>query len=355
MSISALKPALSAARADGHITLEEAKNLTNPQNGLGTVIDKDEFEIFTRLANDIKKSEPASLPAAEKLAEVNAKNKTRLVNKGVKIAGITAAVVSVVGGVAAMALIGVGGFFAVAAIPVFVALAVGVGALAGFIRSRTNPISAEDIKNKTPIAVEAENYTQNPGVKTAGKIGLASVGILGIGGLLGNIGFAVGFGSGLGGVGAALGVGVLASSGFIGIPVLIGLTAVVGIGALVGYIYNRVRQNRLKDIPKGEVTASPEAKALIDEVIAKGPTAKDQVQTSSNTGAKVGKIISGVIVGLWGVATIGGAVIGGEVAAAIWIAGLAFVPVGFACLAIIGVATGIGALVGYVKSRSNKD
>ena len=95
MSVTALKPVLREIRADGNITLAEAQKLVAPKNGLGAFTDKDEFEIFTRLAKDIKKSEPAALPSKQKVADVNANNKTRLINKGLKIAGIASPIAAV--------------------------------------------------------------------------------------------------------------------------------------------------------------------------------------------------------------------------------------------------------------------
>jgi len=298
--------------------------------------------------------------SAQKVAEVNKKNKERLVHKGVKIAGITGAVISALalGGIAITggpAVISASGAFAA-----LVGVIVGVGALAGFIRSKTHPISAEDVQNQSPKALAAQNFKKNTdvqrGVKITGIVSGVMAGIVAVGGVIGLSGLAAAVGGGASGAGAAL-LGFAFSVAFVGGPVIGAMALLIGLGALGGYIHSRIKKARLKNTPEGPVTASPEAKALIDEVVAKGPTAKNQVKASAKTGAKVGGIISGIGVGLFAVGTSIAAATGAaaSVGTVFWIAGIAFLPLGFGLLALTGICIGIGALVGYFKSKKAQD
>ena len=362
MSVTALKPVLREIRADGNITLAEAQKLVAPKNGLGGFTDKDEFEIFTRLAKDIKKSEPAALPSKQKVADDNANNKTRLINKGLKIAGIASpiAAVATIAAVLTLAFAAPATPFIVMGAPLFIAVSLGIGALAGFLRSKSHPVSATDIKNQTPTAVAAENYKPNPGVVATGKVSAGIASVLGVGGVIGCTGFAFAFAGsgGLGSVGAAFGLGTLFSSAVIGFPALALCGIMIGVGALIGRGITKAREKRLAGTPEGAVTASPEAKALINEVIAKGVTTPDQVTKGAKMGRKIAGITSAVLVGIGALVATGAAITTGSgagVAAAMWIFGLGLGTAGVLLVLGIGLAGGIGALVGYVQSRKNKD
>ena len=362
MSVNALKPVLREIRADGNITLAEAQKLTAPKNGLGAFTDKDEFEIFSRLAKDIKKSEPASLPSKQRVADINSNNKTRLINKGLKIAGIASpvAAVATIAAVLTLASSSAVAPFVILGAPLFIAVSLGIGALAGFLRSKSHPVSATDIKNQTPAAVTAENYQQNPGVAATGKVSAGIAAVLGVGGVIGCTGFAFAFAGsgGLGSIGAAFGLGTLLSSGVIGFPVLAGCGIMIGVGALIGRAITNARKKRLAGTPEGAVTASPEAKAHLNEVIAKGVTTPDQVAKGAKMGRKIAGITSGVLVGIGALVATGAAITtgtGAGVAAALWVFGLGLGTAGVLLVLGIGLAGGIGALVGYIQSRYNKD
>ena len=279
MSVNALKPTLSAIRADGHLTLDEVKTLTNPNNGLGVNTDNDEFEVFKRLSADVKVGNQLKNVTPDVVKEINDKNKERLVHKGVKIGGavgggvggtafvaVAATVIGLAAAAGGYAILGV--FWAVpVALGIGAAIAgiaVGIGALAGYIRSRRNPITASEIKRKSPLAMAAAQFKKNPLVKRGVKIG----GI--IGGVI----------SGLGAVPlgflavAAVMWGGSAAGLIVAAPVVLGLLGgavclMIGLGALGGYIHSKVKGHNHEN---PLMTADPEAVALIEETVQNGVT-----------------------------------------------------------------------------------
>ena len=156
---------------------------------------------------------------------------------------------------------------------------------------------------------------------------------------------------------AGLGIAAL----FTALPALvvcgIGTGALIGLGALGGYIHSKIKQSRNKDL-SGPVTADADAKAALEALIQEGPTAKDHVKK----GAKVGGIVAGALsgVGAIGWMAVSG-VLGANIAAAsgvgaaIAFAGVTFLPFGAACLAVAALCVGIGALVGYIRSKRSED
>jgi len=371
MSVNALKPTLSAIRADGHITLEEAKTLTNPNKGLGVNTDKDEFEVFKRLSADVKVGNQLENPAPETVKEVNRMNKERLVDKGVRIGagvgpfvGIGTAIASfmglaswggaaVFGGHAVAA--GIGGV--VWAFPVAIGLAlavagitIGIGALAGYIHSRRNPITAGEIKRKTPLALAAAKFKKNPlvqrGIKIAGIIGGSISAVFAVSGTTLAIGVGIGGGAALAG-GALLGFGAPAI-GVLGL----GVAVLIGLGALGGYIHSKIKG----DNSVTPVTADPEAAKLIKETVDKGVTTKDHVKKGTKIGGIVGGVLGGLTVGGWAAITAGLAATAGAEGAAVVLAfsSAAFLPVGLGVLAGIAVCVGFGALCGFIHSKVKK-
>ena len=93
MSVAALKPMIRDIRADGFISLDEAKMLTNMSAGnnvIGTQLDNDEFELVRNVAADMRPTNDTT-PVEKKVDVLNGKNTERLVHKGMKYAGITGA------------------------------------------------------------------------------------------------------------------------------------------------------------------------------------------------------------------------------------------------------------------------
>ena len=371
MSVTALKPTLSAIRADGHITLEEAKTLTNPNKGLGVNTDADELEVFKRLAADVKVGNQLDNPTAESVKEVNSKNQARLVDKGVRIGagvgpfvGIGTAVASFLGLASWGGAVVFGGHHVAAglggvvwafpgAIGVAVAVAgitIGIGALAGYIHSRRNPITAGEIKRKTPMALAAAKFKKNPlvqrGIKIAGIIGGSISAVFAVAGTT------LAIGAGIGG-GAALAGSMLLAFGAPAIGVLgLGVAALIGLGALGGYIHSKIKGDNSVE----PVTADPEAAELIKETVNKGVTTKDHVKKGTKIGGIVGGVLGGLTVGGWAVISAGLAGAAGAEGAAVVLtfASAAFLPVGLGVLAGIAVCVGFGALCGYIHSKMNK-
>ena len=189
MSVAALKPIIRDIRADGHISLAEAKMLTSNENAIGKYLDHDEFELIRNVATDLRPTNDTT-PINEKVDALNVKNKDRLVGKGVKIAGLTgAALAGIVALGTALEAGAIGAFFSVAftAAPL-VALAVGVGALIGFIVSKSSPVTKEDVENNTEKAQAADNYKKDVNVDAAArngaKAGGAVAGVFGFAGTL---------------------------------------------------------------------------------------------------------------------------------------------------------------------------
>ena len=340
MSVTALKPALSAIAADGHITLEEVKKLTSPQN-LGAYTDKDEFALIKGLAADVKVGNQLDVVTSDTVKEVNAKNKDRLVHKGVKIGSAVGAFGMVGGVIAAAALVSAPAALGIGA--AILGAIVGIGALVGAVRSRRNPISANEIKEKTPLALAAATFKKNPGVER----GIKNAGVI-VGVICGVVAVAaaIALSGAILGAGAAGAMQLLIYTG----PVLGALAGVavigVGLGALVGYIRSKIKG----DSPVVPTTASPEAAALLEETLKKGVTAKDYVKKGTQIGKKVGGVLAGLGVAAYAVSLVVGMVTG-TVAGALTFGGLAFVSVGITLLVGVGVCMGIGTLCGWIYSK----
>jgi len=347
MSVAALKPIIRDIRADGHISLAEAKMLTSNENAIGKYLDHDEFELIRNVATDLRPTNDTT-PINEKVDALNVKNKDRLVGKGVKIAGLTgAALAGIVALGTALEAGAIGAFFSVAftAAPL-VALAVGVGALIGFIVSKSSPVTKEDVENNTEKAQAADNYKKDVNVDAAArngaKAGGAVAGVFGFAGTLGVAGFA------LTNTAAATAAGAALYFAVTGAFSLVATGAFAGVAALGAYIYSKVKEGQNSDVPTGAIEASPEAKAHLDEFLKQGTTAKDEVAKGTKIGGIVGGVLSGLGVLAWAglsATTAAGASMG------LMIAGTAFIPTGLACLAVIGVCAGLGALGGFIKSK----
>ena len=119
-------------------------------------------------------------------------------------------------------------------------------------------------------------------------------------------------------------------------------------GAIGSLIYSAVKNNQNSDVPAGAIDASPEAKAHLDAFLKQGTTAKDEVKDAAKTGAIVGGALSGVGVLAWAGLSIANAA---GWSMGLMVAGTAFIPTGLACLALVGLCTGLGALGGYIKSQ----
>ena len=357
MSVNALKPTLSAIRADGDINLEEIKVLIDPNKGLGVNTDTDEFEIFRRLATDIKVGNLKNV-TPETVKEVNDNNKKRLVHKGVKIGAIVGGVLGVAALIATPILLGPLFYVAPAVAMAVLGLTVGIGALAGFIRSRTTPITKGEIKRQSPLAVAATRFKKNPLVQRGVKIGGA------IGGTIGGVGAvgvvttaAAAFILGAGAAGGAGPVLLVAASalGILGA----GVALLIGIGALGGYIHSKIKGSRDKDIPTGPVTADAEAAALLEQTINKGVTTKDYVKKGTKIGGIVAGVIGGLGIGGWsagalisaGIASVGAVGAGGM---GLLVAAYTFFPVAGIVLAVAALSVGIGALAGFIHSKVKK-
>jgi hypothetical protein len=165
MSVTALKSTLSALRAEGNITVEEAKTFTSSHTP-GVCTDKDELELISRVAADIAAFQGPVTAEAKAAALIGAPEEKRVttqndVKRGAKIGAIVGGAIG--GGGAAVGILGAAsvlllgiplaaaGVSAAASISVFVLplvlpvllgsmavaiLSVGIGALAGFIRSK---------------------------------------------------------------------------------------------------------------------------------------------------------------------------------------------------------------------------
>jgi len=361
MSVNALKPTLSAIRADGDINLEEIKVLIDPKKGLGVNTDTDEFELFKRLATDVKVGNLKNV-TPETVKEVNTNNKKRLVHKGVKIGAIVGSVLGVVGLIATPIILGPAFFVAPAIAMAIVGLTVGIGALAGFIRSRTTPITKGEIKRQSPLAVAATRFKKNPlvqrGVKIAGAIG-GTIGGVGAVGVVTTAAAAFILGAGAGG---AAGPVLLAATAAFGV-LLTGVALLIGIGALGGYIHSKIKGSGDKDIPTGPVTADAEALALLEKTIDKGVTTKDHVKKGTKIGGIVAGVIGGLGLGGWSaVALIGSGVLAAGAGAgagaaggfALVLAAYTFFPVAGVVLAVAALSVGIGALAGFIHSKVKK-
>jgi hypothetical protein len=342
MSVTALKPALSAIAADGHITLEDAKTLTSPKN-LGAYTDKDEFALIKGLAADVKVGNQLDVVTSDTVKEVNAKNKARLVHKGVKIGSAVGAFGMVGGVIASAALVSAPAALGIGA--AVLGAAAGIGALVGAVRSRRNPISANEIKEKTPLALAAATFKKNPrverGIKNAGVIVGAICGVVAVASTIALSGAILGSG-------AAGAMQLLIYTG----PVLGALAGVavigVGLGALVGYIRSKIKG----DSPVVPTTAAPEAAALLEETLKKGVTAKDYVKKGTQIGKKVGGVLAGLGVAAYAVSLVVGMVTGtGTVAGALTFGGLAFISLGIILLVGVGLCMGIGTLSGWIYSK----
>lgn len=360
MSVNALKPTLSAIRADGDINLEEIKVLIDPKKGLGVNTDMDEFEVFRRLATDIKVGNLKNV-TSETVKEVNDNNKKRLVHKGVNIAAAVGSVLGVAALIASPFLLGPAFFVAPAIAMAIVGLTVGIGALAGFIRSRTTPITKGEIKRQSPLAVAATRFKKNPlvqrGVKIGGAIG-GTIGGVGAVGVLTTTAAAFIVGAGVAGAGAFAGPVLLATASALGV-LLTGVALFIGVGALGGYIHSKIKGSGDKDIPAGPVTADAEAVALLEKTIDKGVTTKDHVKKGTKIGGIVAGVLGGLGLGGWSAGALiaaalasAGAVTAGGVG--LLVAAYTFFPVAGVVLAVAAVCVGIGALAGFIHSKVKK-
>jgi hypothetical protein len=255
MSVNALNASISAARADGNITAEEAKTLTSPEV-LGAYTDKDEFQALTNLAASVRGANTVPKP----------KEKQSLTKRGVNIGGIVGGTIGVVGAVGAVTLavgagVAGGGLAVLVALPftggavlaclAFVGIVIGIGALGGYIHSQVKG-SPKEQPSVGPVTADLEaayqlEQTLDKGVTTKNHVkkGTKIGGI--VGGVLGGLG--------LGGWGVATLVAAGSTTGFLtgtaalGVgfltfwPVALGALAVagisVGLGALGGYIHSK--------------------------------------------------------------------------------------------------------------------
>ena len=364
MSIAALNSSVSAFRADGHITLDEAKTLMSPQT-LGAYTDKDEFEVIKRLATDVKLGN-LKTATPEVVEEVNANNQARLIDKGVKIGAAVASVVAIIGIVCTAvipALAASVAYFAMAlgAASAIAALGVGIGALAGFIHSRLNPITKSEVEQESPLALAATRFKKNPlvqrGIKIAGAIGGTIGGVGAVGVMTTSVSAAM--------LGAPASFGLGAGAALVGI-ILTGISLIIGIGALGGYIHSKIKGAE----PEAPVTADVKAAALIEKAVEKGVTAEDHLEKGTKIGGIVGGVLSGLALSIWSigallissfgaafatVATAEGMLAGGLTLGALYVYGATFAPVAVGALAVIGVAVSIGALVGFIQSKVKKE
>jgi len=351
MTAVALKLMIRDIRADGHLSLAEAKTLLKPENGIGNKIDGDEFELIANLRTDIKKFEASTKPAEEQAKELTVANKDRVLDKGTKIGAIVGGTLG--GLVAIAAAIGagsVGTFFSTvifSGLPIL-GIGAGIGALAGHIHGRRKPVTKADVENNTEAAKTAKAHHVHDevqdGVKKGAKIGGAIAGVFGVGFTLGIIGFCIE--GGVAAIPAALGLSALVAIPPVGIAVVV----LVGLGAVAGLISLKMRQNRNAKVPSGPISADPEAKKLLDEALSKGATAKNHVKSGMKTGTIVGGVVSGLGAIAWGVASVKVFMTSG-VAMGFMITGTLFLPLGVAALTLTGACAGIGALVGHIRNK----
>ena len=249
MSVTALTSSIAAARADGNITAEEAKTFTSPAV-LGAYTDKDEFQVLTNLAADIKGANTVPKPKEEQ----------SLTKRGVNIGGAVGGTIAGVGAIGVI-ILGIGSAIAlgaetlILAIPAAVVLVgllafagavVGIGALGGYIHSKIKgspkkqpsegPVTADKEAASQIATILSKGVTAKDFVKKGTKIGGIVAGVLGG---LGLGSWAVGT---LVAAGTAGGAGLMA--GFITFfPIALGVLAAVGlavgIGALAGYIHSK--------------------------------------------------------------------------------------------------------------------
>ena len=252
MSVTALNSAISAARADGNITTEEAKTLTSPQV-LGAYTDKDEYQALTNFAADIKGANTVPKPEAKQTLTKRGVNIGAIIGTTIGTVGAVGAITIAVGtaiaaGTAAALVISLplaGGF--ILGMAVFVGIVIGIGALGGYIHSQVKGDPKEEA-SAGPVTADLEaayqiEKTLDKGVTTKNPVkkGMKIGGI--VGGVLGGLGLGGWSIATLVGSAGASG-GAALTAGFIAFwPVALGVLTVaglsVGIGALAGYIHSK--------------------------------------------------------------------------------------------------------------------
>ena len=351
MSIQRMNPLLQSFRSDGHISLNEAKTLACPNNGIGKHFDSDEFEVVRRLVSDIDKGTLAAKPVDDQLKILNDKHQARLVDRGVRIgASVAGGLIAAIGLISAVSSASLGA--AIPAIlfggPVAMGVIIGIAALGGLIHSKISPVKAEDVQNNTEKAQAAMNFEKDPqteaGLQKGGIAGGIFSGLWGGGTLVGAAGYAmqnltsVGFG------------GAIALYGlFTVLPVGAAVGALCGVGALVGHLVSRSQDKRLEETPSGAVTADAEAKKFLEDLLKKGTDAEEPVRDNAKSGAKIGGIVGGI--GATGALALGTATIATNAGAALTFLGIAAPVAGLGVMAAAGIGAGIGALVGWNKSK----
>ena len=196
MSIQRMNPLLQSFRSDGHISLNEAKALACPNNGIGKHFDSDEFEVVRRLVSDIDKGTLAARPVDDQLKTLNDKHQARLVDRGVRIgASVAGGLIAATGLMSAISSASLGA--AIPAIlfggPVAMGVIIGIAALGGLIHSKVSPVKAQDIQNNSEKAQAAMSFEKDPqteaGLQKGGIAGGIFSGLWGGGTLVGAAGY----------------------------------------------------------------------------------------------------------------------------------------------------------------------
>jgi len=123
MSVAALTTRIADARADGRLSLDEAESIVSPNDptfkspgGIGTFMDKDEFELIKTLRNDVASGALVAEPGAkETLDDIVAKgpdSRLKHILKGGPQGGLWRKVGAFIGAVPGGMAGAVTGFFA---------------------------------------------------------------------------------------------------------------------------------------------------------------------------------------------------------------------------------------------------
>lgn len=315
-----------------------------PESGLND-------DLFERLSPPLPPAQlpPPTAPTSKEVREINRQHRARLVHKGVKIAGITAAVIAGAGLIAALVSAGPAIAFALGAGAVLTGLVVGIGALAGFIRSKTHPVTPSDITRDAPNAAAARAFKEAPlvrrGVRIGGIIGGSSGAVVTVTGILGAIGLTMASSTGFT---LAAGLGILL---FQVAPMLGAIAVVIGLGALGGFIHSKIKAARRKNRPTDSEDLSPKTTSAPGNTSASKATGPNPIKKGAKIGASVGGGVGALGISSWAIAISIGTTV---VAETVILAGLTFLPVGFGAVLAIALGIGIGALVGHLKSRKSR-